>query len=368
MRITSRILTLFLLAAILLAFPYGARGDYAISHPEFPRLTSRALGMGGATVAWIDDGTSIFHNPAGLGRINSLAISHSHSRNHFPGVTENLDQLDCDPTSFIIPVSGALLGFPLGSAGTGWMLQGELGYDYRTRNHVSIPRERLFGLGPGDRSNGAGFHPWPGGYFGFAHRVSEYNFTSGSELPNDVTWRRSGEGFSSGIQQTVFPGIQYGILYEQMDYDYLPFRDDISAERTKTRRSGWSIRPTAWLLIASDFEKINLKEWHLDPDGEDESIEPTTSPRVTEFIRSHWGVEIKFGPWFDFRWGSFDGNPTTGWSYHIGVLRSDSAWVDGLMYDMVSDFPDPSEYPDFILPDGTHDITDYHPTAFNLGM
>jgi hypothetical protein len=348
MRSVSRILTPLALLLFWTMCPAAVRGHYAPDHPEYPRLTSRALGMGGATAAWIDDASAIFQNPAGMGRIRSLAISHSHSRNHFPGQIENLDQLDCDPTSFLIPLNGALLGWPLGSAGAGWIMQGELGYDYRTRNDESVPEERLFGMGPGDRCEGAGFHLWPGGCIGFAHRMSEYLFTSGAQLPDGVTWRRSGEGYSAGIQQVVVPGLQYGAVFEQMDYDYLPARDGITGERTKSHRSGWSIRPAAWLLIARDVETWSRREF--------------PSREETDLSRAYWGVEIKLGRWFAVRWGSFDGRPTSGWSWRIGPWRSDSAWVDGLMYEMVSGFPE-----DAAPISGANDISDYHPTGFNLG-
>jgi hypothetical protein len=300
--------------------------------------------MGGACVAWIDDASAIFHNPAGLGRVRSLSISHAHSRNHFPGERENLDQLDCDPTSFIVPLSGALFGWPLGAAGAGWVLQGELGYDYSKRNDRSIPQERLWGMGPGERYEGAGFHLWPGGYFGFAHRKNEYLFAEGAQLESrdrgsGVTWRRTGEGGSAGIQQTVFPGVQYGFVYEQMDCDHLPLRGDVSGERIISRRSGWSIRPTAWLLIARDVERVSRKEY--------------PSREVIKTSRTYWGVEIVLGRWLSFRWGSFDGHPTRGWSYKIGPWRSDSAWVEGFMPEMVGGYPDKWQ--------------EYHPTGFNLG-
>jgi hypothetical protein len=356
MRSLRRISIFIAVVALLAIRPPDLRGDYFPTHPDYPRLNTRALGMGGAAVAWIDDGSSIFQNPAGMGRIRSLTISHSHSRNHFPGEIENLDQLDADPTSLLIPLNGALLGWPIGSAGTGWVLQGELGYDYRTTNDLSVPRERLFGMGPGDRREGAGFHLWPGGFFGFTHRMSEYLFTSGSDLPDGVTWRRSGEGYSAGLQQIVIPGLQYGAVFEQMDYDYLPYRDNITAEREKTFRSGWSIRPTAWLLIARDTETVNRREW---PEGEG------VTPTITGIVRDYWGVEISVGRWLQFRWGSFDGHPTSGWSYRIGPWRSDSAWVDGLMTEMVEGFPSADEYPEPML-DESHDITDYHPTGFDL--
>ncbi len=333
--------TLLLLIAMCLAFLCCAgsvRGDYNPDHPQYPRLTSRALGMGNATVAWIDDGSAIFHNPAGLGRIRTLTISHAHSRNHFPGEIENLDQLDCDPTSFIIPLSGALMGYPIGSAGLGWILQGELGYGYLVRNDESIPEERYFGMGPGDRSEGAGFHLWPGIYFGFTHRANEYLFTAGDDIPDGVTWRRTGEGYSGGIQQTIIPGLQYGYIYEQMDYDYLPFRGEITGERTNSNRSGWCIRPTGWLTIARDVERISRKEF--------------PSRDVSKLTRIYWGCEIKFGSWMSWRWGSLDGHRTHGWSYKIGPWRSDSAWVEGFMPEMVEGYPDRWQ--------------DYHATGFNV--
>jgi hypothetical protein len=332
-----------LLAAIFLTvlagFADSAWGGYKPNHPDYPRLTARELGMGGACVAFTDDGNAIFQNPAGLGRIRTLTISHSHSREHFPGENMNLDRLDCDPTSLIVPLSGATFGYPIGSAGAGWVLQGELGYDYSVRNDESVPNERLWGMGPVDRADGAGFHLWPGGYLGFTHRKSEYLFSTGDDLPDGVTWRRSGEGYSVGIQQTIISGIQYGHVFEQMDYDYQPFRDDIEGERTKSNRSGWCIRPTGWLTIARDVECFSLKEH--------------PSREETRTTRIYWGCEIEFGPWLSWRWGSFDGHATHGWSWKIGPWRSDSARVEGFMPEMVENYPEQWQ--------------DFHTTGFNLG-
>lgn len=344
MRAIRGILFVILGLAFCLIAPGSVRGDYQPDHPEYPRLTSRALGMGGASVAWVDDASAMFHNPAGLGRIRSLSISHAHSRKHFPGEIENLDRLDCDPTSFIIPLAGALFGWPVGSAGAGWMLQGEMGYDYTVRNDSSIPRERLWGMGPCDRYEGAGFHPWPGGYFGFAHRKNEYLFAEEDSLedpgwPDGVSWRRTGEGGLAGVQQTAFPGVQYGFVHEQMDYDYLPYRGEVNGERITSQRSGWSVRPAAWLLIARDVERISRKEY--------------PSREVLKTTRVHWGVEVTLGRWLGFRWGSFDCHPTRGWSYRIGPWRSDSAWIEGFMPEMVANYPE--------------NWQDYHSTGFNLG-
>jgi len=342
MSLKKKIILVIAVIAIAILNPRLVKGGYKADHYEYPDLTARTLGMGGASVAFIDDGTAIFHNPAGLGRVNSLNISHSHSRYHFPGETENLDLLDADPTCFIIPLSGGLFGYPIGSAGNGWILQGELGYDYRTRNMDTVPEERLFGLGPGDRYQGAGFHLWPGGYWGFAHRSNEYLFTSGDELPDGVTWRRTGEGYSSGLQQAIIPGVKFGVVYDQLDCDYLPFRDGITGERTKTIRTGWAVEPTAWLRIASDTERMGMKTW---PSSEE-----------TEVVRRYWGVEIDLGSWATLRLGNMDGHRTSGYSYNVMGISRDAAWVDGMMEGMVGEFPDE--------PEG---IADYHATGFRIG-
>lgn len=351
MRIRQGIAAILTLVLMGILFPRDAQSGYKPDHPEYTRLTSRALGMGGACVAWIDDGSAIFQNPAGLGRINSLSISHAHSRNHFPGPISNLDQIDCDPTSFIVPLSGLLCGYPLGSAGAGWLLQGEMGYDYTVRNDPSIPREHLWGMEPIDRSEGAGFRVWPGGFVGFTHRINDYLFADGGDLPlenagvtsspppQSYTWRRSGEGGSVGLQQTVFPGIDFGAVVERMDYDYLPARDGITGERTNSVRTGWCFRPTAWLTIARDTENLNRKEW--------------PSKDVVETVRVFWGTEIKLGPWFSVRCGSLDGHKSSGWSYAIGPWRSDSASVEGFMPEMVREYPE--------------EWQDIHFTGFNLG-
>ncbi|MFH1675650.1 MAG: hypothetical protein ABIC40_01410, partial [bacterium] len=265
MKIKPTILALSVVL-LLLTPTAGVRGDYKPDHYEYPKLTSRALGMGGATVAWIDDASAIFHNPAGLGRLNSVMLSHAHSRNHFPGEIENLDQLDSDPTSLIIPLNSLVFGFPIGSAGVGWVLQGELGYDYRVRNDNSIPMERLWGVGPQDRSECVGFKLWPGGYFGFGHRVSELLFSEKDDLPDTATWRRTGESFPLGFQQVIIPGIQDGFTFEDAEYDYYPHRlspdgEKIQGDRITTSRSGWCIRPTGWLTIARDVENAKLKLW-----------------------------------------------------------------------------------------------------------
>ena len=337
MRLSAKILFAVLLAIMTLAFPDAVKSAYKPDHPEFAHLNSLALGMGGASVAWIDDASSIFQNPAGLGRVRSLSVSHSHSRNHFPGQFENLDQLDSDPTSYIIPLSGALFGYPIGSAGNGWILKGEQGYDYSRRNSELVPHERLWGSGPGDWYQGAGFHLWPGGYWGFTHRASEYLFSDGDNF-DTPSWTRTGEGGTSGIQQTVIPGIQFGAVMDMMNYDYQPSRDNIKDERTTSIRTGWCIRPTAWLTLARDTENLTIRERPANVE--------------TKTVRVYWGAEIKIGQWFSFRFGSFDGHPSRGWSYKIGPWRSDSAWVDGFMDEMVQGYPDKWR--------------DYHMTGFDL--
>jgi hypothetical protein len=339
MRIFNRIVIGFALLVACLMFPSGARGDYAVDHPEYSRMTSRTLGMGGASVAWIDDASSIFQNPAGLGRIRSLSMSHAHSRNHFPGPEKNLDQIDSDPTSFIIPLSGVLFGYPLGSAGTGWILHGEQGYDYTIRNDESIPKEHLVGIGPGDWSEGAGFHLWPGGFLGFTHHVSGYSFAEGDRGNETEKWSRDGEGGSIGLQQTIFPGIQFGAVVDQMDYDYRPPRDDVEGERTKSVRTGWCVRPTAWLTLARDDENISTKEW--------------PSKETSKTGHAYWGAEVRVGTVLYFRWGSFDGLASHGWSYQVGPWRSDSAWVDGFMQRMVDGYP--------------KENSDIHITGMNVG-
>lgn len=320
-------------------WPAVLRAEYAPDHPEYSRLTSRALGMGGACVAWIDDASSIFHNPAGLGKIRNLAISHAHSRNHLPGTNDNLDQLDSDPTSFVIPLSYALFGYPIGAAAAGWSLQGEYGYNYDEKNDPAFPRERFWSLGPAHKANGAGFQLWPLGWFGFSHVVHEDMFSDQVQVPEFVKWRRSGEGGKVGIQQAIAPGIQWGIVYDQMDYDYLPYRDQISGERIISLRTGWCIKPTAWLTIAWDREKISRKEFPL--------------KQIRAKNRVFSGVEINLGSWFQLRWGSFDGHRTFGWSWKIGPWRSDSAKVDDLMNKMVINYPQ-----------GWRDV---HITGFNFG-
>src|SRR5262245_66685499 len=72
-RLSSLRISAFRIAALL--------GGFAVAKPAFaggydtPILYSaRHQGMGGTAIGYVDDASSIFHNPAGLARINSLNL------------------------------------------------------------------------------------------------------------------------------------------------------------------------------------------------------------------------------------------------------------------------------------------------------
>lgn len=298
----------------------GAMGDYNKKALDWPRLNVRALGMGGAFVALADDESAIYHNPAGLGKLHRFRIGTSHSMRHFRGPTENLDQLDCDPTVIVYPTR-------LGTYARGFTLQGELGYDYLERNSDIYPRERLWGW---ESYEGYGVCLTPWTYFGFTHRTNEYDFNDGTGEWHEAAWRSKGEGGSVGVIQTIFPGIDYGFTQHQLDYDY----DDGRSGRTKRSVSGINLSPVAWLDLVWQKEKVKYK-WR-DPEDNVEVDEDT--------IRSSGG-EVRIGRLFRYRWGNLDGHKTSGYSWKVLWYEYHRAYVEDMLPLMVDGYPD--EFTDY---------------------
>ena len=306
-------------AAVFFLCTCNSLGAYNKKSLDWPRLNVRALGMGGAFCALADDESAIFHNPAGLGKLKRLRFGTSHSVQHFPGEIKNLDQLDCDPAVIVYPTR-------LGTYAAGFTLQGELGYDYLKRNSPRFPRERLWGW---ERFDGYGVEVTPWTYFGFAHRTNEYDFNNGKAKATDTTWRQRGEGGSVGVIQTIIPGVDVGYVNHRLDYDY----DDGRWGRTKRSVTGLKLRPTAWLDLCWQRERV-LYKW-----VEDEYVE------VTGPVYLSSGGEIRFGNWFRYRWGNMQGHRTWGYSWKILWFESHRAYVEGMMPLMIDGYPD--EFTDY---------------------
>ncbi len=285
------------------------------SPPQYSQLSARTLGLGTAMTAVSGDEQCLFFNPAGLANIRRFRIGQSHSLRHFPGEKINLDQLDADPVALIYPLKFA------GVFGAGFVLQGELGYDYLIRNDTDFPQRRLWGTERYDAYAGY-ITPWT--KFGMYHRSNIFHGKSADD-EIDLTAEKQGEGGCFGIIQTILPGLDYGYCSEKMDSDYL----DGKGETVKRIRTGWSIKPLPWIHYATDKENIKIKTRH----GEVTNISTEK--------RKNWGIEIAVTPWTIVRWGRINGKPTSGLSLgcrqfmlHYGEAKNMMPWIVG------DDYPD----------------------------
>ena len=304
----------FLSSLLALNLPIMDSGSLG-SPPQYPQLSARTIGLGSAMTAVSGDEQCIFFNPAGLANIRRFRIGQSHSLRHFPGEKINLDQLDDDPTALIYPLRFA------GVFGAGFVLQGELGYDYLTRNDPDFPQRRLWGT---ERYDAYAAKITPFTKFGMYHRSRLYH-----QIDNPFDTQQSvvmqGEGFCGGIIQTILPGFDYGYCVEKLDDDFLNGLG-VSTQRT---RSGWAIRPLPWILYATDKEKITQKTLF---EGRRE---------ITTEKRKNWGLELAITPLTIVRWGQINGRKTVGFTLGFGRFKLNYGEAKDMMPWIVGD-----DYPD----------------------
>ena len=176
-------LTIFLAASFFL-ISASLVPRYTNTPPQYAQLSARSLGLGTAMTAVSGDEQCLFYNPAGLANIRRFRLGQSHSIRHFPGPTRNLDQLDADPVAIIFPLRFA------GVFAAGFVIQGELGYDYLTRNEDIYPHRRLWGT---ERYDGFAGYITPWTKFGMYHRSNLIRQNSPDDVEKPMI-EKQGEG------------------------------------------------------------------------------------------------------------------------------------------------------------------------------
>jgi len=254
------------------------------------------------------DEQCIFYNPAGLAGVRAFRIGQSHSLRHFPGEIRNLDQLDADPVCIVHPL-------PIGGVfANGFVLQGECGYDYMTRNELDFPQRNEWGI---ERYDAYALNATPWTKLGFSHRSNIYRTAGSADIPsafspdnNEMPSGRArsqheGEGGCFGFIQTILPGVNFGYSSEKMDSDFIPEK----GVTTKKVHTGWSIKPLPWIHFVIDNETNKTKT------------------RINEDITTNkskhknWGIELAIIPGVVCRYGSIDGNRTCGLSLGAGRFK-----------------------------------------------
>jgi len=310
---------------------------------EYPQLSARAIGIGMAMTAVSGDEQCIFYNPAGLAGIRGFRIGQSHSLRHFPGEIRNLDQLDADPVSIVHPL-------PIGGVfANGFVLQGECGYDYMTRNEMDFPQRKEWGI---ERYDAYALNATPWTKIGFYHRSNIYRGQASPPSPSprmwrgglggevfEFSWQKEGEGGCFGFIQTILPGVNFGYSSEKMDNDYIPEQ----GVTTKKVRTGWSIKPLPWIHFVIDNETNKSKT----------RIEDNTTIDTTK--RKNWGIELAIIPGVVCRYGSIDGNRTCGLSLGAGRFKLHYGEAKNIMPLIVG-----KDYPDR--------FKDIHVTSWSLQM
>jgi hypothetical protein len=283
--------------------------------------------MGMAMTAVSGDEQCIFYNPAGLAGIRGFRIGQSHSLRHFPGEIRNLDQLDADPVCIVHPL-------PIGGVfANGFVLQGECGYDYMTRNEMDFPQRKEWGIERYD-AYAANITPWT--KIGLYHRSNIYRLWSVGILPaslpdeNDMPSGRArsqheGEGGCFGFIQTILPGVNFGYSSEKMDEDYIPEK----GVTTKIVHTGWSIKPLPWIHFVIDNETNKTKT------RINEDITTNKSKSI------NWGIEITVLPGIIVRYGDANGHKTCGLTLGFEPLKLNYGEAKNIMPLIVGeDYPD----------------------------
>jgi hypothetical protein len=318
MRQPWRAIVVTLLSLVLTCiFAANLAGAFNLYQDAWVGLSCRPLGMGGAFTA-VSDPASVFYNPAGLAMQRQLTLLFNHSSRHFPGVEDDarhlhrVDQLDADTEAIVVPL-------PLATYAHGMTLSGEYGYDYRQLPpEYSYPRENVWG---NEDYHSLAFSLGLPCAAGYSLRRQFLRLTPDPADTMTPAWLRLGQGEQWGILARAAPGLDYGYSDLRMDYDWTLLEQSTKpgerfaemSSRLKTKRSGWALHPTGWLMLAGD---VVQQKWSYPDDtglGTMHRGELTTQDL-------YLGGELCLGNLAKFRWGNSDGSPTVGVGVNLGGL------------------------------------------------
>ena len=212
-------MTLGVLGLLLSAARVARAGGY-----DTPMLYSaRHMGMGGTAIGYVEDPSALFHNPAGLGKIQrgeiladfSLLVGGIHGS---PGATGK----DIDSETTVAPfflVGGAYRVHPLITLGVGVFPIASAGATYKygtTKNSTE-----LFFL---ETTPAIAFNPLPNLRFGFGYRMTYVNLSRYQGNPDSsaipaLDFKLSGWNFTGmriGAQWGVLSWLELGVVFRDM--------------------------------------------------------------------------------------------------------------------------------------------------------
>src|SRR6478752_5575790 len=216
----NRGLTALAALALALAAPRVARaGGY-----DTPMLyTARHMGMGGTAIGYVEDPSALFHNPAGLGKIQrgevladfSLLVGGIHSSPAFAPFARNIDSETTVAPFFL--VGGAYRVHKMLTLGVGVFPIASAGATYKYGSNVHDSTE-LFFL---ETTPAIAFNPLPNLRFGLGYRMTYVNLSRYQGNPDSgmtpvLDFKLSGwnfAGFRAGVQWSALPWLEFGAVF-----------------------------------------------------------------------------------------------------------------------------------------------------------
>ena len=262
---------------------------------DFQHITTDGLGSA-MTLSTLPESPSAFlFNPAAMLGGILPRLAHNHSARHFPaeGGNREMDQLDNDYESVILPL-------PMGSVGWGFTLVDEHGFDYTNhpKGEFPYPRERVKGdetcfaysLGCYPISMGTSLREFRREHY--PERRQAY-VAPIRQVPQFADSLVNGEDHSLGILAGL-PWIRYASVRRQLDARklQLPIGSQL-VSRQKERRQGWRFNPAAWVSISE--EQAKLTKWSFAEEGARPEPKTEISHGRSITVRPLVFLEVSYG-------------------------------------------------------------------------
>ncbi len=346
----KRTLTIHLSVLVLFTLvSFRAHGD-ASGYHDFIYLSADSIASSGAESTLPESPKAFIFNPAALSKGFLPTISHSHSARHFPRELKEwpeMDQLDCDIESVIVPLL-------IGRLGYAFSLKDELGYDYT--NHppgaLGFPREKLEGsenliayaIGGYPLSVGASLRRLSYRYFPDPKGLPRPRLDTGLSGDWRASWIKEGEWQGLGVLVGLpFLRGSYSKSRTDLHWINLPSGQKESLVINE-RRTGERFYPFAWLGLARE-ERRTLNR-RGDAGLSVAAAEGNGESYFSLSLRPMSIVEISIGKW--------DGKRTVGFRFFLGPIT--------LNYSEIKDFLNR------IVAGSSRTMQDIHFYGFRLGL